>query len=203
MFTPKRIILSEINGGARYVDENEVSPEAINRPIEASAYAQEKAERALELITDAVGEKVTLSAYPVGSVYISTRDESPAVLLGGGTWEAITGRFLIGSGTVSTNTTGKYGALNGVSETFILGERGGQFRHTLTVDEMPKHSHTIDRPKWYYSDSTTTDNIIGATTASSLKVVDTTTTTIKNTGGNGMHNIVNPYYVVNIWKRIA
>lgn len=40
-FSPKPINLNEINGGNRYQGGQGVSPEAVNRAIEASAYAQE------------------------------------------------------------------------------------------------------------------------------------------------------------------
>ncbi len=93
MFTLKKINFSEINGGARYVDGNEVSPEAINRPIEASAYAQDRADEALFKATTAMDKvndsemgKITISAYPIGSIYSSTSSTSPAELFGG-TWQ--------------------------------------------------------------------------------------------------------------------
>lgn len=38
--TPKKIVLSNINGGKQYAEGEVVTPDAINAPIEASAYAQ-------------------------------------------------------------------------------------------------------------------------------------------------------------------
>lgn len=38
--TPQKIVLSNINGGQQFADGDVVTPEAINSPIQASAYAQ-------------------------------------------------------------------------------------------------------------------------------------------------------------------
>lgn len=63
--------------------------------------------------------------YPVGSIYLSVNNVSPQTFLGG-TWEALQDRFLIGaSATYPVNTT------------------GGSASHTLTVAEMPAHTHAF------------------------------------------------------------
>lgn len=54
------------------------------------------------------------SIYPVGSIYMSTKDSSPANFLGG-TWERIEGKFLLGAGSG-----------------FGAGSTGGEATHTLT-----------------------------------------------------------------------
>lgn len=61
--------------------------------------------------------------YPVGSIYWSSRNTSPASLFGG-TWTQIQNRFLIGAG-------GSY-AVNAT---------GGEATHTLTAAEMASHNH--------------------------------------------------------------
>ena len=65
-----------------------------------------------------------LDAYPVGSIYMSVNSTSPASLFGG-TWEQLKDRFLLGAGDTYTN-----------------GSTGGESTHTLTVDEMPSHTHS-------------------------------------------------------------
>lgn len=69
---------------------------------------------------DAIVDKI----YPIGSIYMSVNATSPSTLFGG-TWVKIEGRFLLGSG-------GGYS----------LGAAGGEATHTLTIDEMPSHTHT-------------------------------------------------------------
>lgn len=64
--------------------------------------------------------------YPVGSVYISTVPTSPAGFIGG-TWTPISGA-----------------AIRGInSETDSVGYIGTD-THTLTIAEMPAHSHTFN-----------------------------------------------------------
>ena len=69
--------------------------------------------------------------YPVGAVYISVNDVSPASFIGG-TWEQLKDRFLLGAGTNYTagNTGGQ------TNHTHTTGS------HTLTTAEMPAHTHT-------------------------------------------------------------
>ena len=59
--------------------------------------------------------------YPVGSFYQSYESTSPATLFGG-TWTAVTGRFLYANASVAT---------------------GGANTVTLTVDQMPSHVHSF------------------------------------------------------------
>lgn len=83
-----------------------------------------------------VGGKTFLDrVYPVGAVYITLSDADPAGLFGG-TWEQIRARFLLGAGSDAYDATASFPA----------GVIGGAYRHTLTVAELPSHSHgaTID-----------------------------------------------------------
>ena len=61
--------------------------------------------------------------YPVGSIYLSTSSTSPQTLFGG-TWQRIQDRFLLCAGS-----------------TYAAGKTGGEAEHTLTVNEMPSHTH--------------------------------------------------------------
>ena len=66
--------------------------------------------------------------HPVGCVYLAVGGNDPATLFGG-KWQKIIGRYIRASGS-----------LNGV--TYTAGASGGEITHTLTVDELPAHSHT-------------------------------------------------------------
>lgn len=61
--------------------------------------------------------------YPVGSIYMSVNDTNPGTFIGG-TWERIKDRFLLAAG-----------------DSYAAGSTGGEATHTLSVDEMPEHSH--------------------------------------------------------------
>ena len=68
--------------------------------------------------------------YPVGSIYLSTNLATASDVSNklGGTWESYAlGRTLVGVGNSDQN--------------FNAGETGGESNHTLSVTEMPSHSH--------------------------------------------------------------
>ena len=72
------------------------------------------------LVTDLLNK-----VYPVGSIYMSAVNVSPASFLGG-TWQAIEqGRMLMAAGS-----------------SWQAGTTGGAAYHTLTVQEMPAHDHS-------------------------------------------------------------
>ena len=128
------------------------------------------------------------SVYPVGSVYINASvSTNPGTLLGFGTWAAFgAGRVMVGldAGQAEFNT---------------LGQTGGTKTHTLTVNEIPSHSHTtvvnISNPDTPNSTPAVTN---AANTAGTFDPV-----TDGATGGGLPHNNLQPYIVVYMWKRTA
>lgn len=130
--------------------------------------------------------KIRDFVYPVGSIYISVNATSPADIFGG-TWERITGKFLLGA----TDN----GAQGGNSNASIApGYTGGEAAHTLTVDEIPSHSHSMalantDASLSSYARYGYSGEAYRGNTGS--------------TGGNGAHNNMPPYLAVYIWKRTA
>lgn len=133
----------------------------------------------------ALSSLVLEAVYPVGSIYMSVNSTSPATLFGG-TWEAIQGKFLLGA------DGGAYKA----------GNTGGEATHTLTEDEIPKHTHSMYSGNsgapdtWepdggsYLLDSVTQDK---HTWWASLGM--------NYAGGGAEHNNMPPYLAVYIWKR--
>ena len=138
---------------------------------------------------DKLVNSIKSAMYPVGSVYITYNNVNPGTFLGG-TWERFgQGRTLVGEGTGNDGST---------SMSFTTDSHGGEYKHLLTIDEMPSHSHNITLPvstNWsgnggsaYQLNNTTTDNI--------------TTNYIKTTGNSNSHNNVQPYIVVFFWRRL-
>ena len=72
-----------------------------------------------------------LQAYPVGSIYMSVVDINPAELFGG-TWEAMSGRVLVGAGVSDFNIN------------YVAGTTGGSRSRTLSSSNIPKHTHTVE-----------------------------------------------------------
>ena len=131
------------------------------------------------------------NVYPVGSIYMSVDDTNPHDLFGG-EWEKIaTGRTLMGAGTGTDS--------NNVEKTFNLGDSDGEYTHTLTIAEMPSHSHGISPVSQAYIQGYAPDSGSGFRTQREGYVVTSTNLT----GGNQPHNNLSPYYVVNMWKRVS
>lgn len=133
--------------------------------------------------TDAIN--LLESIYPIGSIYMSVTNKSPASFLGG-TWAQLKDRFLLGAGSSYTN-----------------GSTGGASTVTLTVDQMPSHGHNI------YDD--TDERLVGpygggdsgshGITYSHAGRSNTLMASVA--GGGKSHNNMPPYLVVYMWKRTA
>lgn len=139
--------------------------------------------------------------YPIGSIYISANSTNPHDLFGG-TWEQLSGRFLIGAGTVDSNTTDFWGT---IKSNFNMppGEKGGEDYHTLTIEQMPSHSHSG------YVEYGTNSNLNVAVPGQYNQINFTYhvdgyhRTFIENTGEGNYHNNMPPYLAVYMWKRIG
>lgn len=135
--------------------------------------------------------------YPVGAIYISVSSTSPATLFGG-TWEQISGRFLIGAGAAEANTTDYWGTLGASDVNCSAGEMGGEAWHTLITSEMPAHRHSV--PTEGGSVSKTTSYIAGASGSSGGAGTGYTGWSGSSTSP---HNNMPPYLAVYMWKRTA
>ena len=144
-----------------------------------------------------------LTVYPVGAIFQSTSDASPASLFGSN-WERLYDRFLVGAG-----------------DTYGVGQTGGETSHTLTTWEMPTHNHGFANNSYTLGNGGTgwegdLNLVIGghedyivcfktgplgrpnAAFASSSQHNHTI-----DGGNGGAHNNLPPYYAVNIWRRAA
>ena len=146
--------------------------------------------------------------YPIGSVYISANGANPNAIIGG-TWEEFaTGRTLVGYNPDDDDLT----------ET---GMTGGEKTHTLTIEEMPthkhsvsigdagKHSHTVGYRKRQdaYGKGTLDGMHWNTGTASTINTSEVAahshTVTVGSTGSGIAHNNMMPYITVRMWKRTA
>ena len=129
-------------------------------------------------------ETVLLAAHPVGSIYISESAIDPASLFGG-TWKRITDTFILAAG-----------------DKFPIGDAGGKNEVTLTVENIPSHTHQYFRQKALNKETIGPD-------AESAYAADTVVMNMKTepytypTGGDKPFSIMPPYVTRYVWQRTA
>ena len=127
--------------------------------------------------------------YPVGSIYISLNSTNPSSIFGG-TWEQIKGRFLLG-----------------VSSSHPVNQKGGEEKHTLTVNEMPSHTHSLVKDSRLDTVFHINNASFGGASSMSGNGGDwlrwNPGESYSYTGGNQSHNNMPPYLAVYMWKRTA
>lgn len=145
-------------------------------------YHRTPAELLADLGMDTVDQILKL-VHPVGSIYMSINNVSPATLFGG-KWVQIKGRFLLGASDVyKANTT------------------GGEATHALTTDEMPEHRHSIYYPNagGPYGDAA----ISYPQGSDTDKTWEAEMCKTQSAGGSAAHNNMPPYLVVYMWRRLS
>lgn len=125
-------------------------------------------------------DNILNAIYPIGVIVCGAK---PTV----GTWEKVEGRFLLGS-----------------SSSHGVGSTGGEETHTLTVNEMPRHSHNLNHPYAVWGKTSTNNGFAkssGNWTGSDVAGGDYKHTA--NTGNGQAHNNMPPYLSVDMWRRTA
>lgn len=151
----------------------------------------------IHAVREAVAEKWG-DIYPVGAIYMSANSTSPSVLFGG-TWQQIKDKFLLACGDTYNN-----GATGGVASNPYT-PAGTVGNHTLTINEIPSHSHSVASAK-----AGTSANVASGSQFS----IEEATVTSGNAGGGQPHNHgfsgtattfdnMPPYLAVYVWVRVA
>lgn len=149
-----------------------VTPETLKKGIKAH-------NRAGEQIVGVMPEYM-----PVGYIYLSASDTSPASLFGG-TWEKIEGKFLLAS-----------------SKAHTLGTTGGEEKHKLSVAELPEHQHGIVFA--LSASAVRQDNgYARSPLVNDMSRLSSTTGACDVAGEDQPHNNMPPYLTVHMWKRVA
>ena len=122
--------------------------------------------------------------YPVGSFYLSANKESPANIVGG-TWVQIEDAALRGSSSVG----------------YV-----GSDTHTLTINEMPSHSHGLehymlwDVGRW----QTFSDNMAHPAHSDAYSCWGVANNwLISSAGGGAAHSILQRSFNCYIWRRVS
>ena len=136
--------------------------------------------------------------YPVGSIYLSWDNTNPQTFMGG-TWVRMAeGRGLFGVG----RSTGRNGIADNVGEH----EEFGNWKHALSVEEMPSHDHgvyiqntsgnpQVDAPQWTIAFPNNWKQYSSAT-----RLLASSTS---RKGGNQSFYIMPPYIGIYVWRRTA
>ena len=126
-----------------------------------------------------------LRKYPIGMIVAFDSDIDPNELFGG-TWERIKGRFIWG-----------------IDDGETAGATGGEKEHTLTVTEMPTHSHEPDGWVQVMSPGANTGSYgaVGTKTGSYRDYKDKQGYSTSSVGGSQPHNNMPPYYGAYVWRK--
>lgn len=143
-----------------------------------------------------------LAAHPVGSIYQTISPENPAVTFGGGTWERIEGRFIMGA-----------------SDTYPAGSTGGStaHEHEYKLEFMWRLGALVGYPTsaiatYNYKTQSWNDNNKKVNDGQYTLANDGFSSTYGEkpggetysvTGNTASSSSIPPYYSVYIWRRVA
>ena len=179
-----------------------------HEPITAPAGWTGDARRFALRVADRVGEiyrrlgaqtgeisRAALAAWPVGSIYLSLSDVSPAELFGG-QWERLKDRFLLAAG-----------------DAHAIGETGGEEKVTLTEKQLPQVKGTITAAAysnaWGMFSAATgafsrVENDMPSPVGGSVSSGNQRSRSVEMSFGGGMaHSNMPPWLAVTMWKRTA
>lgn len=125
--------------------------------------------------------------YEVGDVLTTRNAADPATRWPGTSWSKITDRFILGAG-------GSYS----------VGATGGEVNHTLTVNEMPSHTHSLPSHMdgiVYHSINASVGSKLMQPAAGNGELY--LYSSLASAGGSQSHNNMPPYIALYFWERIA
>lgn len=128
--------------------------------------------------------------YPIGSIIFSNDSLNPDARFPDTTWEPVAeGRFIASVGT--------YTDVNAEEKEILAGDiPEGEYNHTLTVAEMPAHTHQMGNERGTSRGSP--DSPEGAVFQSPYDHNSS-----QSTGGDGPHNNIPPGWAMYVWERTA
>ena len=109
------------------------------------------------------------------------------------------GRVIAGQDDMGGASANRLTGLTGGVDGDVLGGSGGAETHTLATSELPAHDHDIDTAFKNNSTNGVAGNYPTGTNVSSPSgaQLSANTNSIKNTGGGGAHNNVQPTFILN------
>lgn len=145
-------------------------------------------------------DQILSLVYPVGSIYMSVSNVSPATFLGG-TWEQLEDTFLLAAGA-----------------NYAAGSAGGEATHTLTGAELPKTNGSFRLRRMSWGTSATSSAAMVFSNSGIVTGIQTTGSGVDSVayfngvtrgvdevtlsfGSDAAHNNMPPYLAVYMWKR--
>lgn len=140
--------------------------------------------------------------YPVGTVYATTASKKPE-FMNYGTWEQFAqGRTLVGAGKGTDS--------NNLAMTFNTGDSGGEYKHQLTVGEMPTHRIGFplgDYDGWDIGSAENGQYVFNfrqsLNAGGNIYTGHIHLNLSNSIGKNETHNNIQPYTVVYYYRRIS
>jgi len=134
--------------------------------------------------------KLNMQAYKVGDLYTTTISHANAAAVathhGYGTWARYAeGRTLVGFSTKADD----------LSDYKTMGKEFGANTHTLTLEQLPSHEHTVDMHSGSINGVTRAGTQNTSSSAANIKT--------DAVGGGQAHNNIQPSKVVGQWLRIS
>ena len=133
--------------------------------------------------------------FPVDSIFLTATNINPSTSFTGTQWELVSeGRYLAGIGTGSDKNGGRETISEGSNSDTI-----GEYNHTLTKAEMPRHDHDISTARRRYGRTN------GANKDQSGLFDPATPVHVSTSfeGNSQSHNNTPPYFGVYVWKRTS
>lgn len=170
-------------------------------PTGTTGVTQSAGNNTTALATTAFVTTAMQTAYPIGSIYISTVSTNPNTLFGFGTWVAFgAGRVLIGNGGGFTA-----GATGGSADAVVVSHT-----HTATTTSTDSgHTHQEQYAGGSAGGgngmcSSSVSTVTGSSTYTATGYASiTSSTTVDSTGVSGTNANLQPYVVVYMWNRTA
>jgi hypothetical protein len=151
-------------------------------------------------VTDTKADLVN-HIYPVGSIFLSFTNADPSFRFTGTLWVQVSqGRFVVGVGTGNDEIQNRV---------FTAGNTTGEYNHTLTVAEMPNHTHSldVDGEQFYITNDANTS---GPNTFGRFRAQGPSDDNdgrycpqLPSTGGGQAHNNTPPGFGLYVWQRTS
>ena len=174
--------VTALNTGVKSI-EQEINAVLVSRSVTPDINTTNQ----LLTVLNKIKAEAVLAAHPVGSLYWTSSKENPAVTFGGGTWKQITDKFVLAAGS-----------------TYKAESAGGAATVTLSVSNLPSHSHTFT-PSGTVT-STFTGSSHSHTFTPSGSISDTIAGGSLTNAGSHKHTINDPGHKHNIpgyWSSFA